>query len=82
VTWLWSGIALVSAVAAAVGYALFDPSSAPGTLAFVYAFAAGAILTMLATSMMPEAYERGGRPVGFVTVLGFVAALGVQQLEG
>ena len=37
-------------------------------------FAGGAILTMLATTMMPEAFEHGGDRVGIVTTLGFAAA--------
>jgi ZIP family zinc transporter len=40
----------------------------------VMAFAAGAILTMLADTMLPEAVEHAGRLVGLVTALGFVAA--------
>jgi ZIP family zinc transporter len=40
----------------------------------VQAFAAGAILTMLADTMMPEAFEHGGGVVGLVTVGGFAAA--------
>ena len=35
------------------------------------AFAAGAILTMLADTMMPEAFEEAGSAVGLVTVLGY-----------
>jgi ZIP family zinc transporter len=38
------------------------------------AFAAGAMLTMLADAMMPEAFEHGGKAVGLFTVLGFLAA--------
>ena len=60
---LWAGIALVCGISAAVGYALLDGAS-PSTLAFMFAFAGGAILTMLSTSMMPEAYEHAGRTVG------------------
>jgi ZIP family zinc transporter len=40
----------------------------------VEAFAGGAVLTMLADSMMPEAFEHGGKTVGLVTVLGFAIA--------
>ena len=79
---LWIGIVLISATSAAVGYALLDPASSPGLLAFIYAFAAGAILTMLATSMMPEAYQKAGRMVGFITVVGFAVAFGIGLLEG
>ena len=38
------------------------------------AFAAGAMLTMLADAMMPEAFEHGGKLVGLFTVLGFLAS--------
>jgi zinc transporter, ZIP family len=38
--------------------------------AFAQAFGAGAVLTMLADAMMPEAFEHGGPSVGLVTVLG------------
>jgi ZIP family zinc transporter len=45
------------------------------------AFAGGAILAMLADTMMPEAYEHGGRLVGVVTTLGFAVALLIDQLD-
>ena len=35
-------------------------------------FAAGAVLTMLADSMMPEAFEHGGKTVGLITVVGYL----------
>ena len=47
----------------------------------MFAFAGGAMLTMLATSMMPEAFEHAGRPVGLLTVLGFAVAFGINWLE-
>ena len=60
---LWIAIIVVSGLASAAGYELFDDAS-PGALAFTFAFAGGAILAMLSTSMIPEAYERAGRCVG------------------
>jgi zinc transporter, ZIP family len=78
---LWSAIALASGAAAAAGFALLD-SASPDTVAFVLSFAAGAVLTMLATSMIPEAYEHAGRSVGLVTVLGFIIAFAINWLEG
>ena len=45
------------------------------------AFAAGAILTMLADTMMPEAFEQGGKAVGLVTTLGFAVAFAISTLE-
>ena len=70
---LWTGIAAVCAVSAALGYTLLDGAS-PTTLAFMFAFAGGAILSMLATTMMPEAYEKARRWAGMSTVLGFGVA--------
>jgi ZIP family zinc transporter len=54
--------------------------SSPDTVAFVLAFEAGAILTMLANTMMPEAYEHGGRLVGVMTTPGFAIAFGIHTL--
>lgn len=45
-----------------------------GVVGVILAFAAGAILAMLADTMVPEAYEHGGRAVGLLTVLGFALA--------
>ena len=54
---------VVCGLASLRGYAVFD-SASPEALAFVLAFAGGAILTMLADTMMPEAFEHGGKLVG------------------
>jgi zinc transporter, ZIP family len=59
---------------------LFQDSS-PDTVAFVLAFAAGAILTMLANTIMPEAFEHGGKLVGVVTTLGFAVAFAIHTLD-
>jgi ZIP family zinc transporter len=76
---MWTLIVLVSGLSSAAGYALFQDASADA-VAFILAFAAGAILTMLADTMMPEAYEHGGKLVGVVTTLGFVVAFAIDQL--
>jgi ZIP family zinc transporter len=70
---LWLLIAAASAVAAGVGYQVLGDATGD-TLAFVNAFAAGAILCMLADTMMPKAFVEGGDKVGLVTVLGFALA--------
>jgi len=80
ILWMWVAIALVSGLASLAGYALFQDSP-PGTIAFVLAFAAGAILTMLAQTMMPEAYQHGGKWVGVVTTLGFAVAFTIHTLD-
>ncbi len=77
---LWFLIALVCGGASAAGFAIL--AGMPETwMAFVQTFAAGAILTMLANSMIPEAYEYGGKLAGLLLVLGFAAAVCVVVLE-
>lgn len=70
---LWGGVVVASVVAAVLGYALLGDAS-PATIAFIETFAAGAIITTIADTMVPEAVEHAGRVVGLVMVLGFVLA--------
>ena len=73
-------VTVISAIAAMAGYGLLG-SAPPAAVAFVLAFAAGAVLTMLADTMMPEAFEHSRRVAGLATTLGFVVAFGIAQLE-
>ena len=77
---LWGAVTLVSALAALLGYFFLD--GAPEDLiALIQSFAAGAILTMLASTMMPEAYDEGGQLVGLITVVGFLLSFVLSHLE-
>lgn len=76
---VWGGIALASAVSAAVGYATLEGVS-PQVVAAITAVAAGAILAMLADTMIPEAFDETHAAAGFVTALGFLTAFGLQRL--
>jgi len=80
VQFLWLGIALTCALTAAAGYALLGTASVMW-LSFIKMFAAGAILVMLANTMIPEAYAHGGKLAGLFTVLGFGVSVGVIMLE-
>ena len=77
---LWTAIALVCALASAAGYVLLGDLSR-FWLSSVQAFAGGAILMMLANSMIPEAYEHGGKLAGVFTVLGFAVSVLVIVFE-
>jgi zinc transporter, ZIP family len=77
---LWLGVMAISGLASAAGFMLLD-GAAPATLAFVLAFAAGAILTMLADTMMPEAFEHGGSLAGIATTLGFAVAFALHTID-
>jgi ZIP family zinc transporter len=77
---LWLGIALVSGVASLAGYGILDGAS-NWIVSLVLAFAGGAVLTMLADTMMPEAFAYGGKTVGLATTAGFALAVAVVALE-
>ncbi len=73
VFWMWFVLVLISAAFAGIGYLIIGwLPGADGHIA--QAFAAGAMLTMLADAMMPEAFEHGGKLVGILTVMGFLTA--------
>jgi ZIP family zinc transporter len=77
---LWVLVTVVCGLAALAGYGFFDAAS-PRTIALVLAFAAGAILTMLADTMVPEAFAHGGKLVGVATTFGFALAFVISALE-
>jgi ZIP family zinc transporter len=67
---MWSLVVGVSVIAAVAGWLLLDVMPSGGG-AFAASFAAGALIVMLADTLMPEAFELGGREAGLVTALGF-----------
>jgi zinc transporter, ZIP family len=77
---MWVLVALLGALASLAGYAVLGDAS-PSTVAAVLAHAGGAILTMLADTMMPEAFAHGGRLVRPVTSLGFALAFAISGFE-
>ena len=76
----WVLVALGFGVTSLTGYVVLDAAS-PRTVAFVLAFAGGAVLTMLANTMMPEALHYGGRLAGFMTTIGFALAFAISSLQ-
>jgi zinc transporter, ZIP family len=77
---VWAGIALISGLASLAGYALFSRFSA-NVIAATIAVAAGAILAMLADTMIPEAFEEAHDFAGLITVLGFLTAFILTKLS-
>lgn len=78
---VWGGIALISGIASLVGFAVFRHFSVE-VVAATTAVAAGAILAMLADTMMPEAFEYAHDLAGLITVVGFLAAFVLSKLGG
>jgi ZIP family zinc transporter len=77
---MWVGLATVCIVFAMLGYAVFE-SAEDATGQRVEAFAAGAMLAMLADTMMPEGFKQGGNWAGMATVFGFILAVTLRLAE-
>jgi ZIP family zinc transporter len=71
---MWTLVIVVSAVSAALGYALLDPASGR-TGALAQGFAAGALLAMVTDTMLPEAYEEERISTGSLVAIGFAISL-------
>jgi zinc transporter, ZIP family len=78
---VWGGIAIVSGIAALAGYTLFQNFSAD-VIAATAAVAAGAILSMLADTRIPEAFERAHDLAGLITVAGSLSAFILSNVGG
>jgi ZIP family zinc transporter len=78
---VWGGIAVASGLAALVG-ALTLQNASPATVAVITAIAAGAILAMLADTMIPEAFEKEHALTGLITAAGFLTAFSIGRLGG
>ncbi|RAK58162.1 ZIP family zinc transporter [Phenylobacterium deserti] len=78
---MWAVIAALSGVASWVGYSVFSGFS-PAVIAATQAVAAGAILAMLADTMIPEAFEETRDFAGLITVAGFLAAFALSRAGG
>ncbi|MFI7124859.1 ZIP family metal transporter [Nonomuraea sp. NPDC050153] len=76
---IWGGIALASGLAAMLGY-LTMQSASPAVTAMIMGVAAGAILAMVADTMIPEAFERAHTLTGLIATIGFLAAFAVERL--
>jgi ZIP family zinc transporter len=78
---LWTMVVAASTVAAALGYGLLG-GAGDTALAFTETFAAGAVLTMLADTMAPEAVNHAGPAVGLACVSGFIASFLLSMAGG
>jgi zinc transporter ZupT len=78
---LWMSLVLIIAVGALVGY--YIGSSIPHVLEIVIeGLAAGAMLTMIAQTMIPEAVHLGGtKVVGLATLFGYLSAVAFKLFE-
>jgi ZIP family zinc transporter len=70
---VWIGIALASGLSALLGYVALGDAS-PQLIAWITAVAAGAILTMIADTMIPEAFQNTHDWTGLIAAAGFLTA--------
>jgi ZIP family zinc transporter len=73
---VWIGIAVASGLAALIGYLALG-GAPPEVVAVITAVAAGAILTMIADTMIPEAFENTHAWTGLITTVGFLTAFAI-----
>jgi ZIP family zinc transporter len=78
---IWSIAVVIGTASTAIGFSLLSKTS-PFIISTSISFAAGAILVMLAESMIPEAYEEGGMKIGIATMIGFAVAFILGKMEG
>lgn len=78
---MWFTLMVITGIGAGLGYLLAE-SLDPSWLIFAEGLAAGAMLTMIASAMIPEAVHIGNaNVVGLSTLAGFIAAISFKLLE-
>jgi zinc transporter ZupT len=78
--WMWASLMLICGISSMSGN-VFLQGASPMFSTLVEGMAAGAMLTMIAETMLPEAYHQGGSITGISTLLGFLAAVLSKMLE-
>ena len=78
---LWSAITILCGIGAVAGFHLFA-GVAPHYVAIAQGVAAGAILAMIADTMIPEAFDTAHDFAGLITAAGFVCAFVLSHTFG
>ena len=78
---LWAVVVVIGTIASAIGFAVLAKAN-KGIVSIALSYASGAILVMLAESMIPEAFEEGGSKIGLATMAGFALAFILGRLGG
>ena len=71
---MWTSLMLLTGMGAALG-SLFFIGAGDLALSLIEGLAAGAMLTMIAQTLLPDAYFKGGSIIGLATLMGFLTAL-------
>lgn len=76
---MWGGIALAATLASLAGFTILADAPTEVT-GFITALAAGAMLAMIADTMIPDAFRRAHNYTGLLVTLGFLTSLVVHEL--
>jgi CRP-like cAMP-binding protein len=71
---LWSSLLVAAAIGAGIGAIVFEGAS-PAVAAGIRGVAAGAMITVIAETMLPEAFARSGSASGLAALSGFLVTL-------
>ena len=78
---LWLVVAAIGTISSAIVFSVLANAN-KDIISIALSFASGAILVMLAESMIPEAFEEGGINVGLATGAGFMVAFILGNVGG
>jgi ZIP family zinc transporter len=80
---LWLIVVAIGTVSSAIGFSVLANVSNKDIVSIALSYASGAILVMLAESMIPEAFEEGGESkIGFAAMAGFMVAFILGRISG
>ncbi len=76
---MWTSLMLITGILSAFGSLLF--ADVPEwVISLMESMAAGAMLTVISETMLPEAYAKGGSIVGLSTLLGFLSIIVIKSI--
>lgn len=75
---LWSAVAIASGIAASLGYIAFDELS-PEWVAIVQSIAGGALIVLIADTMLPEAFAETRETAGLIAAVGFLTGFALSH---
>lgn len=83
---MWASIVLCTGIGAFVGALIFPPGSTDDpdivkVIAAIEGLCGGAMLCMIANTVLPEAFEQGGNVTGLSTLFGFLSAILVSVIQ-
>jgi zinc transporter ZupT len=78
---MWTSLMIFTSIGAALGNMFFANAPAAMLFSFIEGIAAGAMLTMIAETMLPETYFKGGSIVGNSTLPVFLTPIYFKTME-